>query len=135
MSRLLVLVVIYRNLQVESRWVCSALHNLSHQVNVHMLGMLPGALDNYAAAQGEAVHALQLIPHFLDRPRRARMKAVGTPESPLRRFMFSSPMAVAIHRHNVPMKAPSVPMESHDFWMSRHVTSAPILLLQPAYRL
>ncbi len=33
--------------------------------------MLPGALENYAAAQGEAVHALQLIPHFLDRPQRA----------------------------------------------------------------
>jgi hypothetical protein len=36
-----------------------------------MLGMLLGALDNYAAAQGEVVHALQLIPHFLDWPRRA----------------------------------------------------------------
>jgi hypothetical protein len=71
MSRLHALVVIHRNLQVEKCWVWSALHDLSHQVNVRMLGMLPGALDNYAAAQGEAVHALQLIPHFLDRPWRA----------------------------------------------------------------
>jgi hypothetical protein len=71
MSRLHALVVIYRNLQVERRWVCSALHDLSNQVNVRMLGMLPGALDNYAAGQGEAVHALQLIPHFLDWPRGA----------------------------------------------------------------
>jgi hypothetical protein len=68
MSRLQALVVIYRNLQVERRWVCSALHDVSHQVNVRMLSMLQGALENDAAAQGEAVHALQLIPHFLDRP-------------------------------------------------------------------
>ncbi len=71
MSRLHALVVIYHNLQVERRWVWSALHDLSHQVNVRIFGMLPGALENYAAAQGEAVHTLQLIPHFLDRPRRA----------------------------------------------------------------
>jgi hypothetical protein len=51
--------------------VCSALHDISHQVNVRMLGMLPGALENDAAAQGEAVHALQLISHFLDLPRLA----------------------------------------------------------------
>ena len=60
MSHLHALVVIYRNLQVERRWVWSALHDLSHQVNVRILGMLPGALENNAAAQGEAVRALQL---------------------------------------------------------------------------
>jgi hypothetical protein len=31
--------------------------------------------------------------------------------SALMRFMLSSPVAVAIHRHNVPMKARSVPKE------------------------
>jgi hypothetical protein len=56
---------------VERGWVCSALYDISHQVNVRILGMLPGALENNAAAQDEAVRALQLIPHFLDRPRRA----------------------------------------------------------------
>ncbi len=71
MSLLCALVVMYRNLQVERGWVCSALHYISHQVNVLILGMLPGALGNNAASQGEAVHALQLILHFLDRPRRA----------------------------------------------------------------
>jgi hypothetical protein len=41
--------------------------------------------------------------------------------------MFSSPMAVAIHRHrvNVLMKVPSVPRESHDFLIS-HLVKAPI---------
>ena len=71
MSRLHARVVINRNLEVEWRWVFSALHDVSHNVNVRILGMLPGALENNAAAQGEAVHALHLIPHFLDRPRRA----------------------------------------------------------------
>ncbi len=33
--------------------------------------MLPGALENNAAAQGEAVRDLQLILHFLDQPRLA----------------------------------------------------------------
>jgi hypothetical protein len=70
-SLFLALVVIYRNLQVERGWVCSALHDICHQVNVRNLGMLPGALENNAAAQGEAVRSLQLIPHFFDRPRRA----------------------------------------------------------------
>ncbi len=56
---------------MERGWVCSALHDISHQVNVHILGMLPGALENNAAAQGEAVLAVQLNPHFLDRPWRA----------------------------------------------------------------
>jgi hypothetical protein len=45
-------VVIYRNLQVERGWVCSALHDISHQVNARILGMLPGALENNAPAQG-----------------------------------------------------------------------------------
>ncbi len=71
--RLCVLVVIYSNLQVERGWVCSALHDISHQVNVRIFGMLPGALGNNTAAQGEtpAVCTLQLILHFLDRPWRA----------------------------------------------------------------
>ncbi len=47
--------VIYSNLQVERGWVYSALHDITHQVNVRILGMLPGALENNAAAQGEAV--------------------------------------------------------------------------------
>jgi hypothetical protein len=136
-SLLFALVVIYHNLQVERGWVCSALHDISHQVDVHILGMLPGALENNAAAQGEtarALHCLQFI-HISLIGLGARMKAVGTPESSLRRFMFSSPMAVAMNRHNVLMKAPSVPRESHDFLLSCHVTSTPIFLLQPAYRL
>jgi hypothetical protein len=53
----------------------------------------------------------------------------------LRRFIFSSPMAVAMNRHNVLMKAPSVPRESHEFLLSHHVTSTPILLLQPPPRI
>jgi hypothetical protein len=32
--------------------------------------MLPGALENNAAAQGETVRALPLIPHLLDWPQR-----------------------------------------------------------------
>ncbi len=63
--------MIFRNLHVERRCVFSALHDLSHQVNVRIFGMLPGALENNAAAQGEVVRSLQLIPHFLDRPRPA----------------------------------------------------------------
>jgi hypothetical protein len=61
----------HRYLQVERGWVCSALHDISHQVNVRILGLLPGILENNAAAHGEAVRALRLIPHFLNRPRRA----------------------------------------------------------------
>ncbi len=86
--------VIYRNLQVERRWVWSALHDLSHQVNVCIFGMLPGALENKAAAQGEVVHALHLIPHFLDRPQRADE---GGWHSGVVLEALSSLMAVAIH--------------------------------------
>ncbi len=71
MSLLCALVVIYHNLHVERRCVCSALHDISHQVNVRILGMLPGALENNAAAQCQAVRTLHLKPHFLDRPWRA----------------------------------------------------------------
>ncbi len=71
MSLLCALVVIYSNLHVERRCVCSALHDIRHQVNVHILGMMPVALETNAAARGEEVRALQLIPPFLDRPQRA----------------------------------------------------------------
>ncbi len=126
--------VIYCNLHVERRWVSSALHYLSHQVNVRILGMLPGALDNNAAAQGEVVHALQLILHFLDRPRRADEGGwhSGVVREALHVLLSHGCRDPPTQRSD---ESASFPRESHDFLMSRHVTSTPILLLQPAYQL
>jgi hypothetical protein len=92
--------------------------------------MLPGALENDAAAKGRAVRALQLIPHFLDRPLLA--DEGGWHSGVVLEVLHFS---LSHGCRDEPTQRSDVPRESHDFLMSLHVTSTPILLFQPAYLL